>query len=638
MKKLAKFGILLFPALMGATTASLQSGDKPVPLYDADTKLEPDTVIDTPTALITRFADRVRDRHARENMFHAYDHFVALYWERRTVTIEIVDRIAKGGDSVTYNMTSLFPLNKPNLRLFFEGKGTVAQYTDNLISNQVDPLHYTVTLKVNTNEHRPLKLGDRIESEFSPFLLPPVEGRTNYYGTVFLYVVGRGITPWEGRGPLRDSFPMPDAALLGGAMTVHQPNSDEPKEHFKQFATNMAPIDAQPFVLGRRLFHTNFKTGEHTEPGNPIFKEEVGKLGPRFAEVSCVACHVNDGRALPPAVGKTMQQYAMHVGSDAFGAPDPNLGSMLQPQSISGPSEGSMAIANWTTINGTYGDGTAYSLQKPVYKFNGPTPAFFSPHIAPQLVGQGLLEAIDESDIMARAAEQKSRTDGIHGHIQLVADSVNGETRIGRFGWKAGAASLKQQIAAAFRNDMGVTNSIYPKQDQGAAEPVLENLPPKLSDTDLENMYRYVATLGVQPRRDLNDAEALKGETLFASANCVECHAANVKTGPHHPMAELRNQTIHPYTDLLLHNMGPGLADNMGEGRATGADWRTAPLWSVGSTAGVSGGEAYLHDGRARTLNEAILWHGGEAEKSKETFRNMSADDRAALIKFLKSL
>ena len=160
----------------------------------------------------------------------------------------------------------------------------------------------------------------------------------------------------------------------------------------------------------------------------------------------------------------------------------------------------------------------------------------------------------------------------------------------------------------------------------------------ELSAVDLDHLYRYVAVLGVPPRRNHTDAEALKGEALFGSAGCFKCHSATVKTSPYHPLAELRGQTIHPYTDLLLHDMGPGLADNMAEGNASGSDWRTPPLWGIGLTAGVSGGEAYLHDGRARTLSEAILWHGGEARASREAFRTMSAADRAALLKFLQSL
>ena len=180
---------------------------------------------------------------------------------------------------------------------------------------------------------------------------------------------------------------------------------------------------------------------------------------------------------------------------------------------------------------------------------------------------------------------------------------------------------------------MGVTTSIFPVLDGATG-----SSPVELSDIDLTNWTRYISCLGVNARRSLTDTQALHGEQLFASANCVQCHTPTLQTGSYHPFSELRNQTIHPFTDMLLHDMGPGLADSLGEGNATGAEWRTAPLWSIGLTVGVSGGEAYLHDGRARTLAEAILWHDGEAAASKEAFRTMSAADRAALIAFLKSL
>ncbi len=617
-----------------AQPAPTASAEKVVPLFDRQTKLEPATVEDTPAALVTRVADRVRDRHAREAQFHIYDHYLPLYWEKRTVTIEIVDRVAKGGDSVTFNITSLAPLNKPNLRAFFEGKGTVAQYSANLTTTEVDPLHYTATLKTNTNERRPIKLGDRIEIEFSPFLKPPVEGRTNYYGTALLYVVGQpGVAPWEGRGARLDSFPMPDVALSGGLTTSHQQYSNEPKERFKQLATNAAPTSGQPFMLGRRLHHTDFGTGAHSERGNPVYKEQTDKLGARFNERSCVGCHINNGRALPPAVGAPLQRYVIRVGSDAKGTPHPKLGATLQTQALKGAPEASVSIASWTTIDGTYGDGTAYTLQKPNYKFTGVVPEFYSVRIAPQLVGQGLLEAMSEDDI-AKLADAK---DAIPGRTSTVADPETRQSRLGRFGWKAGMPRLKHQIANALNNDMGVVTSVFPNPDRGS-EQADPGAPGKLADADLDNLYRYVATLGVPPRRNFADEDVVKSEKLFAKANCAQCHTPVMKTGPYHPLAELRNQTIRPYTDLRLHDMGKGLADNMADGPATGAEWRTAPLWGIGLTPGVSGGEAYLHDGRARTLNEAILWHGGAGEKAKEAFRTMPAADRAALIKFLQSL
>ena len=180
---------------------------------------------------------------------------------------------------------------------------------------------------------------------------------------------------------------------------------------------------------------------------------------------------------------------------------------------------------------------------------------------------------------------------------------------------------------------MGVTTSIFPVLDGDT-----NSGPVELSGTDFTNWVRYVAALGVNARRSLSNTNALQGEALFGSANCWKCHTPTMTTSPYHPMAELRNQTIHPYTDLLLHDMGPGLADNLGEGNASGSQWRTSPLWSIGLTPSVSGGEAYLHDGRARSLAEAILWHDGEGAASREAFRNMSASDRAALIAFLYSL
>jgi len=210
---------------------------------------------------------------------------------------------------------------------------------------------------------------------------------------------------------------------------------------------------------------------------------------------------------------------------------------------------------------------------------------------------------------------------------------VTGDPRLGRFTSKAGQASIRSQIAAALNTDMGITTDVFPKLDDGSTTPSAE-----VDNAELDEMNRYISLLAVSARRDLENPEALRGEAVFEALNCSDCHTPTMTTGEYHPMAELRKQTIHAYTDLLLHDMGPGLADNLGEGQASGAEWRTAPLWNIGLTNDVSGGEAYLHDGRARTLEEAILWHGGEGEASKEAFRNASSVDRDALIKFLKSL
>jgi CxxC motif-containing protein (DUF1111 family) len=625
-----------------------------IPLFDASTLLEPDTISNTPTALITQIADRPRGRHARENgpSFSLYDTYLIFYWEQRMTTIEIDDTIGKGGNSITFHMQSLNGLDTPNIRFFFQGQTTVAQYGDNEYSVQADSslTNWTFNLTHNATGGA-LQVGDKVEFEFSPFMLTVSNGQLNYYGGAILYIAGQGIVPWQAMvtnidldpandGPVVngirtniDSYPIPTNGWLAGGNTMPYQYSGETNHLFNQLSPNASPPTGQSFLLGRRLHETDFLDGTHAEAGNPVYTQQVGKLGPKFINVSCVACHVNNGRALPPAIGAPMLQSAVRVGKDASGTPDPVLGSVLEPQSTTGTPEGSMSIGSYTTINGTYGDGAPYMLQKPNYVFLGYTPAFYSVRLAPQLVGMGLLEAVSESTVEGMANPGNTNSGGISGRAQIVTDPQTGQPRLGRFGYKGGKARVNQQIAGALDTDMGVTTSIFPILDGDTTSGPVE-----LSDTDLTNWTRYISSLGVNARRNLTDPTALQGEQLFASANCVACHTPTLTTSPYHPIAELRNQTIHPYTDLLLHDMGTGLADNMGEGIATGSEWRTSPLWSIGLTAGVSGGEAYLHDGRARTLEEAILWHGGEAEASKEAFRNMSAADRAALVKFLKSL
>ena len=394
-------------------------------------------------------------------------------------------------------------------------------------------------------------------------------------------------------------------------------------------APNIAPQNGQVFVSGRRVHHTSFVTGEHDEKDNPVWTEMVGKAGNNFVNVSCVSCHAKNGRGLPPATGSVLSNYVVKVG-DADGYQDPKLGYVLQPQSTGSAAEGNVTLSGWTESNG---------LRSPTYSFaGGPVPTHYSARITPQLIGMGLLEAIPEGAIQALEDKDDANGDGISGRMHIVADLATGVPRLGRFGWKAGKARVAHQVAGAFNTDMGVMTSLLPKPDCGSAQTDCGSAGSEISDVNFQNLVDYISLLAVSARRGLKDAEALKGETLFASAGCVACHVPTFTTGARHPKAELRNQTIHPYTDLLLHDMGPGLADNLPEAGATGSEWRTAPLWNIGLTAGVSGGEAYLHDGRARSLTEAILWHGGEAAGAAKKFKEMSAADAAALIKFLKSL
>ncbi|HUJ09341.1 MAG TPA: di-heme oxidoredictase family protein [Verrucomicrobiae bacterium] len=615
-----------------------------VPLYDISTPLEPETVINTPTALITWLADRPRARHAREDMFMLYDTYLPFYWEQRMSNIEIIDTVGKGGSDITFSFWALTALNTPNIRFFFQGQTTVAQYSDNLFANQVDPTltNWTSTINYNTTFNRPIQVGDRIEFEWSPFMVAPTNGQANYYGGAVLYMVGQGIVPWQegvtndpaSVNAAIDSTPMPTNGWLAGGATMPYQYCGQPDKAFEQMAPNAAPASGQLFMLGRRLHHTDFLSGAHSEPDNPIFTNHVGQAGPMYIQTSCMGCHINNGRGLPPAVGQPLSTALIEVGSDADGAPDPVYGSVLLMQNVNGPSEGTATIASYTITTNTYGDGTVYTLQKPNYAFSPHTPAFFSVRFARPLVGLGLLEAIRESDILALADPSDADHDGVAGCIQTATDPWTGQPRLGRFGYKAAGFSVEHFVCAALNLELGVTTPIFPHLFNGP-DPFG---PPEVTADEANQWTRYLSALGVNARRDLRNSATLHGEQLFITADCAKCHTPTFTTSPYHPMAELRNQIIHPYSDLLLHDLGPGLADNLNQGNASGAQWRTSPLWSIGLTAGVAGGEAYLHDGRARTLEEAILWHGGEAEASKEAFRTMSASDRTALIAFLKSL
>jgi CxxC motif-containing protein (DUF1111 family) len=412
-----------------------------------------------------------------------------------------------------------------------------------------------------------------------------------------------------------------------------------------QMATNLADLNAQPFVRGRRVHHTHMTDGSHDEgPENGTFDALKGLAGPNYVNVSCDSCHKRNGRAPVAAIGVPLDKWVFKVAA-ADGGKDPFIGSVLQPNGANGAAgEGAVSIAKWLE--------NAEGLRSPEYAFAKGKPALFSARIAPQLVGLGLLEAVPETTLLALADANDANGDGISGKPQIGTDPVTGDKRLGRFGWKAGATSLRHQIAGALNTDMGVMTSVLPKPDCGAMQQGCGNdKGPELGDDYLADLVKYVHLLGVRARRNLNDSDALHGEMLFGQLGCASCHVAELNTSPLAQLAELRNQTIHPYTDLLLHDMGAGLADNLGEGQASGAEWRTTPLWGLGLSACVTGGvegpfqkqvctphHDYLHDGRARTIAEAILWHGGEGQKSKAAFVALSAADQAALLKFLESL
>lgn len=641
-----------------------------VPLFGPSTELQPTWVEDRGDAIVTCFADRGRDRHAREDEFQAYDHYLPHYWEFRTARMMFVDRVAKGGSTIDVSMVTEWRLSIAEFRAWYLGLNTVATYSGNYapgvasdgpgtfdenhekISDEGTQYRYTFTM---TNAYDrgvavPLEVGQFMEFEASQFLAGAPGGRQNYYGTTGLYAVGvGGVVPWKAVGDFADpssgreiSRPIDEAGWLGGRTTLPYQYSDEPDNHFMQMATNLAAHHGQPFVRGRRVHHTNMLDGSHDESvDNGIFRELVGLSGTRYVSAKCVGCHARNGRGPVAEVGEPLEAWVFKIG-DEDGGPDPTRGRVLQPETTSGVGEGGVSIARWEEADG---------LRSPVFAFETGRPARVSARLAPQIVGMGLLEAIPEADVLAWEDPDDADGDGISGRAQRVPDPRSGEVRLGRFGWKSGASSVRHQVAGALNTDMGVMTSLLDEPDCGPSQEDCGASGVELPDPHLDDLVLYVSVLGVRARRGLDDPQAIRGEAAFVDAGCAECHRSDITTSAYHPLPELRDQVIHPYTDLLLHDMGPGLADDLGEGIATGAEWRTAPLWGIGLGACVTGGvqgpnqnqvctphESYLHDGRARTLTEAIRWHGGEGAAARDAFLALDDEDRDALLAFLRSL
>jgi CxxC motif-containing protein (DUF1111 family) len=337
-------------------------------------------------------------------------------------------------------------------------------------------------------------------------------------------------------------------------------------------------------------------------------------------------------------------------GTDEHGGPRPHpaYGTQLNERAIPGvPAEASTRVT-WKTIAGKFADGTAYELRQPSYAFTslnfGPLgdDILISPRVAPAVFGLGLLDAVPDETYRSLADPDDADGDGISGRVNMVWDDINQRMSLGLYGWKANQPSIRQQNAAAANGDIGITSSIYPQQNVGQgqthAAAAYASKEPELSDAFLDKLTFYIQSLAPPARRNVNDAVVIRGERLFADMGCASCHVPTLKTGDYPDVPELGGQTIRPYTDMLLHDMGEGLADGRPDYAATGTEWRTPPLWGLGLIETVNRHTFLLHDGRARNVTEAILWHGGEAEASREKFRSLPAADRDAVVKFLNSL
>ncbi len=418
------------------------------------------------------------------------------------------------------------------------------------------------------------------------------------------------------------------AALFGGGTLAGEPAPID----------GLSAAEAVRFAEGRALFATSWLAPAWTD-------RPFDGLGPTFNARACLSCHPESGRGGAPAPGRPLTTVLLKLGIDrAAGqdlAPHPAYGRQLNPRAVPGvPPEG-QAFVEYRATEATLADGTRLSLRQPAYAFFrlafGPLgdATVLSPRIAPALAGLGLLEAVPEARIRARADPHDRNGDGISGRARLVEDPETGVRKLGRFGWKAAQPSLRAQAAAAFHQDMGVTTPLHP--DENCPDPQIfclsaeEDPHPDANADMLDAVTLYTQALPA-PRADglRND----DGARAFRDAGCAACHTPLLETGPH-PLAALSGRRVAAYTDLLLHDMGPGLADRRGDGAVADREWRTPPLW------GLQQGDAVpflLHDGRARGFAEAILWHGGEGAAAREAFRAMPDATRMALLAFLRSL
>lgn len=375
-------------------------------------------------------------------------------------------------------------------------------------------------------------------------------------------------------------------------------------------------------------------------------------LGPIYNNVSCINCHSRDGRGRPPdpdeGLVSLLFRLSLPKAEDAIDGkppiPVPGFGTQLNNRAIVKASPEGKVKIDYTEQTLTTVDGTRVHLRYPNYTVTEtyqplPENVEVSPRVAPVVFGLGLLEAIPEETILAYADEVDVDGDGISGKPNYVWDVVEKRYALGRFGWKANQPTLIQQVAAAYHDDMGVTTSLFSTENSAGQSQLTEHgVTPEVRDEILEVVTFYVQTLAVPARRNVDNPQVKQGEQLFAKAQCASCHVPTLRTGVLAGVPSVSNQTIHPYTDLLLHDMGPDLADNRPDFHASGREWRTPPLWGIGLVRRVNGHTNFLHDGRARDLMEAILWHGGEAEVSRQAVEQMSKSERDALIAFLESL
>jgi CxxC motif-containing protein (DUF1111 family) len=431
--------------------------------------------------------------------------------------------------------------------------------------------------------------------------------------------------------------------LLGGQASIY----DATPNAFSQPAPGLDREQELLFFVGNSFFNQNWVTA-------PASTTARDGLGPFFNARSCAGCHFKDGRGRPPErPGESSTGLLLRLGlpgraSDGSYLPDPSYGGQIQDHAIAGLSPEAALVVEGEELSGEFPDGTAYTLWRPSYRLDElgygelDSLVMISPRVAPQMIGMGLLEAIPEEEVLAWSDPEDGNGDGISGRPNWVWDESTGGKALGRFGWKANQPSVLQQTAGAFLGDIGITTSLFPQENCVGMHLDCQGAPgggsPEIEDEDLMKVVLYASSLAVPAMREADDAQVVEGFLLFDEIGCGSCHRPSSRTGIHPTIPALSAQTIFPYTDLLLHDMGEELADGRPDFEATGSEWRTPPLWGIGLFQTVNDHTYYLHDGRARNLMEAILWHGGEAEAARERFAALSEARREALLRFLEAL
>ncbi|WP_141736126.1 di-heme oxidoredictase family protein [Oligoflexus tunisiensis] len=624
-------------------------------------------------AAITEASIRPRRRHENDMDFSKYNPF---YWEGRQASFKVEDFTPDGENRLRFTFYTEWPQDAiptrgPDFSAVYIGNPNAPSETERSKFALNVRMKHVSDYRVFTAELGPgefaafrdrLKVGSVVTFEFRFFMnesfgpwqkqkMANVHNISAYYSEFFRIRIGSSGLLID--DPDRSDI-VPAALRYAGGGTTIPTVRVEPWKALQQQAFNIKPAHSQDFMFGRTWFHTDMANGQHTrddsdDKPSPFFEEDrqerAGFASTAYNVRSCSSCHVNNGGSLLPPDGEDIHHTVVKTFDKTSGAAHARIGQQLQ---TSGPDrEGSLTVSNWETRVVRLDDGTEVVLKKPRFHVDSTLAddrMALSPRRPLSMIGLGLLEAIPESTLRDLAAQNKG-----------ILRTFNGKA--GRFGWKADRVSLLDQIAEALRSDMGVLSRHRGTLD--CTGPCQSGKGP-LPDQALASLETYVALLGVPPRMRPLDPAVQRGEKIFDRLNCGSCHVKALKTGPSR-FPELAHQNIQPFTDLLLHDMGPDLADGMpGD---IGRLWRTAPLWGLKNVRHATDSHVsefppgnislqwkdahraadgnrvqWLHDGRAESLMEAILWHGGEASASVRAYKALNANERKDLEAFLFDL